>query len=222
MARFCAQCGTEVDDVAAFCPTCGHPIDRTADTEMPPAPTWPEDEPDEPADDAAPPPADDQPTRVEERPDPAVERRSVVRPTPPDARTSGGGSRPGAGQVNVPVTWPVTLSAWLMGVGSAVAALGVLVGLFDGVVNPIDLLLMLVFIGVAATIFFATSMPAVPHLRLATMAVALIGFGIALDRIGFGGAGIGELLMFLGTAAAAIGAILVEIGQDQPLGGPSQ
>ena len=49
-------------------------------------------------------------------------------------------------------------------------------------------------------------MPAVPHLRLATLSVALIGFGIALDRLGFGGAGIGELLLFLGTAAAGMGA----------------
>ena len=31
-------------------------------------------------------------------------------------------------------------------------------------------------------------------------AVALVGFGIALDRLGTGGAGIGELLLFLGTA----------------------
>ena len=36
MARFCANCGTEVDESAIFCPTCGQPIDEAAETEMPP------------------------------------------------------------------------------------------------------------------------------------------------------------------------------------------
>ncbi len=87
-------------------------------------------------------------------------------------------------------------------------------------VNPIDLLLIILLIGIAATVFFAANVPAVPHLRLATFVVVLIGFGIALDRLGFGVAGIGELLLFLGTAAAGMGCILLELGRDQPLGGP--
>jgi hypothetical protein len=53
-----------------------------------------------------------------------------------------------------------------------------------------------------------------------TLVVVLLAFGMAIDRIMFGGAGIGELLFFLGAAAAAIGAILLELGRDQPLGGP--
>jgi hypothetical protein len=30
---------------------------------------------------------------------------------------------------------------------------------------------------------------------------------------------VGELFLFLGTAMAAIGAIILELGRDQPLGG---
>jgi hypothetical protein len=30
---------------------------------------------------------------------------------------------------------------------------------------------------------------------------------------------VGELLLFLGAAAAVIGALLLELGRDQPLGG---
>jgi hypothetical protein len=116
----------------------------------------------------------------------------------------------------------VTLSAWLIGVGAAVGALGVLISLFRGVINPIDVLLLLLLIGISVTVFFAANVPAIPHLRLATLAVVLIGFGIGLDRIGFGLAGIGELLLFLGTAAAGMGCILLELGRDQPLGGPAR
>src|ERR671915_1082607 len=42
MARFCANCGTEVDESASFCPTCGQPLDEASETQMPAAPAWPE------------------------------------------------------------------------------------------------------------------------------------------------------------------------------------
>src|ERR671916_165927 len=45
MSRFCPNCGTEVDDTAVFCPTCGQPIDQEVESEMPPAPAWPDPEP---------------------------------------------------------------------------------------------------------------------------------------------------------------------------------
>jgi hypothetical protein len=140
---------------------------------------------------------------------------------PPPARNDTGRAE-GARQINLPVTWPVTLSAWLIGAGAAVGALGLIIGLFRGVINPIDLLLIILLIGIAASVFFSANVPAVPHLRLATLVVVLIGFGIGLDRIGFGVAGIGELLLFLGTAAAGMGCILLELGRDQPLGGPAR
>jgi hypothetical protein len=122
----------------------------------------------------------------------------------------------------MPITMPVTLSAWLIGGGAAFAALGVLIGLFVGFLNPVDLVLLLALIAIAVTVFFSGNVPHIPNLRLMTLAVVLIGFGMALDRLSLTRAGIAELLLFLGTAAAAIGAILLELGRDQPLGGPQR
>ena len=122
--------------------------------------------------------------------------------------------------MNVPVTMPVTLSAWLVGIGSVLAALGLVIGLFDAVLNPIELILLIALLAIAATVFFSANLPDIANLPLITLVVVLIGFGIALDRLSFGAAGVGELLLFLGTAAAAIGVILLETGHDQPLGGP--
>jgi hypothetical protein len=213
--RYCPNCGTEVDDNAVFCPTCGQPVDQVAETEMPAAPAWPDSPADQgapgPVRDATPPPApaapDDQ-TRAERRPD-AI---------PPAAAT---GPAPGQSQgpsIDLPVTAPLTLSGWLIGIGVLIAALGIVIGLFDGVLNPIELILLLGLLAIAATVFFASTLPTIPNLQLWTLVVSLIGFGIAIDRLGFRGAGAGELLLFLGTAAAAMGAIILELGRDQPLG----
>ena len=231
MARFCPNCGTEVDDTAVFCPTCGQAIDQASETEIPAAPAWPDparpaerdeaagseswSDPDRGVEPVAAAPRIEDPTRVEAAPPPQPPPPPAAAPPVPDEAA---GTRPGR-QVNLPVTWPVTMSAWLIGVGAAVAALGVLISLFRGVINPIDLLLLLLLLGIAVTVFFSASVPAFPHTRLATFVVALIAFGIALDRIGFGLAGIGELLLFLGAAAAGIGCIILELGRDQPLGG---
>ena len=236
MARFCPNCGTEVDDTAVFCPTCGQPIDQASETEIPAAPAWPDpvrpaeavasEEPDE----HEPAPrvdgwrgtdADVEQLRVDRFEDPTHVEAAPPPPSsdaaPPVAVQPGRPKEPS--QINLPVTWPIMMSGWLIGVGAAVGAVGVLLGLFRGVINPIDVLLMLLLLGIVVTVFFPTSVPAIPHLRLATFVVALIAFGMALDRIGFGGAGVGELLLFLGAAAAGIGCILLELGRDQPLGG---
>ncbi len=207
--RYCPNCGTEVDETAVFCPTCGQAIDQVAETEMPPAPAWPEPT-DAPAADAPPPQweAAADPARTEDRPQ-----------TPPPAAPPPAAPASTAGpSVSVPLTMPVTLSGWLIGVGALIGGLGIIIGLFDGVLNPIELILLLALIGISVAIFFSTTLTSFPNLRLATLVVALIGFGIALDRLGFGGAGAGELLLFLGTAAAAMGAIILELGRDQPLG----
>ena len=249
MARFCANCGTEVDDNAVFCPTCGQPIDQDVEAEMPAAPAWPEPErapaaePAEPAErDAvrepaprrpdllddehesrAPAPFAEEPTRLEsrvpeaDRPAEAPPPRSPAREGAPPADGAGGRAGPA---IDLPLTMPVTLSAWLIGGGAVLGGLGALVALFDGFGTIIDALLLVGLLAVAATVFAATHLPAFKHLRLATLAVVLVAFGVALDRLGFGAAGIGELLLFLGTAAAAIGALILELGHDQPLGRP--
>ncbi len=246
MARFCANCGTEVEENAVFCPTCGQAIDQATESEIPPAPAWPEHPPKdahadpdgeaadpelvapEPAgtsEDDAPAGRFEQPTRTEERPVQADRSDRSASPSrhatdAPEDRTGEGSSS--SGPVSLPVTMPVTLSAWLIGGGAAFAALGVLIGLFVGFLNPVDLVLLLALVAIAVTVFFSSNVPHIPNLRLMTLAVVLIGFGMALDRLSLTRAGIAELLLFLGTAAAAIGAILLELGRDQPLGGPQR
>jgi hypothetical protein len=247
VARYCANCGTEVDDSAVFCPTCGQPVEDVDPSDLPPAPAWPDPAASdlEDADDraAAPETAEehwdepvaDAPTRIEERPAPPSEPEiAPERPlAPPAPRESRGESRepgeprdrerdPDRRPIDLPLTMPVTVSGWLIGIGSVLAAIGLVVILVVGVLNVLDLLLLLALLTVAATIFFAAHLPGMPHLRLVTLVVVLIAFGVALDRVGFRGGGIGELLFFLGTAAAAIGAIILEAGQDQPLGGPQR
>lgn len=253
MARYCVNCGTEVDESAVFCPTCGQPIEDGGPAEMPAAPSWPdpaaaEDRPrvEDSAHREEPAPAErrpepepetepgaeperapsDVPTRVEQRPPPGGDAAAAPPPgsgephgavEPGDERGDGG-----LPQIDLPITTPVTLSGWLIGIGSVLAALGLIVILIGTVLNVIDLLLLLAMVGVAATVFFTARLPAVPHLRLATLVVVLIAFGVALDRVGFRGGGAGELLLFMGSAAAAMGAIILELGQDQPLGGPQR
>lgn len=227
MTRFCPSCGTEVDESALFCPSCGHPLEPAEPAglaepaERAPRP-GPEAGPAVPPV-AAPTPAprsdrddgpDDDPGRTEAHPRPAAsgarEARAEVAPAV--------AARPDR-QIEIPVTWPTTLSGWLIGIGIALAALGVLIGIVDRAFNPVDVLLLPVLLLVAVTVFFSAAVPRFHHLALATLAVTLVAFGIGLDRIGFGGAGLAELLLFLGAAAAAIGAIVLAVGHDQPLGG---
>lgn len=263
MTRFCANCGTEVDDNAVFCPTCGQPIDQETESEMPPAPAWPEPEPvarasrlaDEPPGpeeaEPEPPPRDDlgwspalrapEPDREplpEPEPSPAdvtrvvetqsdgdadagVDAAPAPAAAPPRASGPSPSRLPARPAVDLPLTMPVTVSGWLIGGGAALAAIGALIALFDGIGSAIDVLMLIGLLGVAASVFLSDRLPHVPQLRLITLAIVLVAFGVALDRLGFGRAGAGELLLFLGTAAAAIGAIVLETGRDQPLGGPS-
>ena len=257
MTRFCANCGTEVDDNAVFCPTCGQPIDQDVESEMPPAPSWPEPPPRateaghepfrpdedeaagteaprredpawapepevgpeaaEPADEPVPEPGPAEVTRVVEPPPPAPAPGPSRPGMPPPSEPR----EPAGPVVDLPLTMPVTLSAWLIGGGALLGAIGALIALFDGLGTAIDVLLLVGLLGVAASVFLSDRLPHVPQLRLITLAVLLVAFGVALDRLGFGRAGAGDLLLFLGTAAAAIGAIILETGRDQPLGGPS-
>jgi hypothetical protein len=161
---------------------------------------------------------------VEPQPEPDVEPAPAPAFTapPPRANIPPPASRePARPAVDLPLTMPVTLSAWLIGGGAALGALGALIAAFDGLGTAIDVLLLIGLLAVAASVFLSDRLPHVPQLRLITLSVVLVAFGVALDRLGFGRAGAGDLLLFLGTAAAAIGAIILETGRDQPLGGPS-
>lgn len=236
MTRFCASCGTEVDDTAVFCPTCGQPIDQETETEMPPAPAWPDPEPrvapperaeagaagPHPAAPEPPPREQTEQTEWSSGPDTAeAPPRPAPGPRPAPATPPPAAREPDRPAVDLPLTMPVTLSAWLIGGGAALGAIGALIALFDGLGTAIDLLLLIGLLAVAASVFLSDRLPHVPQLRLITLSVALVAFGVTLDRLGIGRAGAGDLLLFLGTAAAAIGAIILETGRDQPLGGPS-
>ncbi len=225
MLRYCRNCGTEVDETVVFCPTCGQSIDQAAETEaepeMPPAPAWPEPETQAPpsADPATQEWADPDAGTAADAPPPTADAPPPAAAAAPVQPQEPGAAPPSAAGSQLPFTAPVTLSGWLIGGGAAVGALGALVGLLDGSANLIEILLLVVLLGIAASVFAASVMPAIPHLRLATLVVVLVGFGVALDRIGFGGGGAATLLIFLGTAAAGIGGIILELGRDQPLGG---
>ena len=205
MIHYCPNCGTEVDETAAFCPTCGQPLDevREAGGAAPAASAAPADEP------AASAAAPVEPTRA------------YRAEAPPASAQPVGPQTSSLPRVELPITWPVMLSGWLIGIGALVATLGLIV-IFFSYLNPIDLVLLVLLILVAATVFLSASLPAVPHQRLAIMAVALVGLGVALDRIGFGSAGLGALLLFLGTAGVSAGALLAEIGRDRPMATPGR
>lgn len=154
---------------------------------------------------------------------------TVPPPTPPpadarpaDARpatvTPAAGARPTGAQVELPFTWPVTLSGWLIGVGSLVGALSLLLD-FRTFVNPVTLIAFLLLLAVAASVFLASNLPDIPNRRLWVLVVVIVAFGIALDRVGFGTSFAG-VVYFLGTLAAAIGAVILELGRDRPMGGP--
>lgn len=224
----CANCGTEVDEEAAFCPSCGQSLAPAASTpSAPPAPAWHPDE-EEPG------VADGQPAAAWSRPDSVEEVEEVEVPTQPRAEepprepvAPPRGSTPavppsGASQVNLPFTWPVTLSSWLVGGGAFIGALALFVD-FRLFSNPITIVLLVLLLAVAATVFLASAIPAIAYLQLMVMATIFAGLGVALDRIGFGSVGgIGSAILLLAMIVAATGVIIAETGRDRPWAGPGQ
>jgi hypothetical protein len=237
--RFCPNCGTEVEADARFCPSCGTTLSLRAEeesprpeaAELPAAPAWP--------------PPDDQATRVESAVEPEPEAAPAPEPQPdqelePEARPAAaeepddavsagpppppalpapavrGGSTAGGG-LDLPITWPTTLSGWLIGGGSLLGALA----LTPRLGNVVSLLLFLALVGVAATVFLAERVPDMPRQRLAILAVSMVGLGIGLARAGFSVQG-ADTVFLVAMLAAAGGALLIELDRDRPLPPPSQ
>ncbi len=235
--HFCGICGTEVDETAVFCPSCGNPIEPDAQqADIPPAPAWPEPEtaaqgepkPD-PETAIEPAPMRESAQMGEPEPDPeqthdarpSARRAPAAEPPAPPvvAAPVPGGPRRGIGeQVELPFTWPVMLSGWLIGVGSLVAALSLLLD-FRTFANPVTLIVFLLLLAVSASVFLASNIPDFAHRRLWVLVVAVAAFGIGLWRVGFG-ANFAGVVFFLAVLAAAGGTIMVELGRDRPLGGP--
>ena len=157
--------------------------------------------------------------RPSARPGPAAEPPPPPVAAAPAAGPSAGGERRGLGeQVELPFTWPVMLSGWLIGVGSLVAALSLLLD-FRTFANPVTLILFLLLLAVSASVFLASNIPDFANRRLWLLVVVVAAFGIGLWRVGFG-ANFAGVVFFLAALAAAAGAIMVELGRDRPLGGP--
>lgn len=240
---FCPNCGTEVDDDARFCPTCGRtllvaepedeaamptgdeptasvrrqePAAGAASEPIPPAPSWPPSEPE---------PAEQQPPAAEATQaapaEHAAEPEPAPAPTPPPPAAHApppvqpGAPPPTRTEPDLPFTWPVMLSGWLIGAGSGLAALTLLPVLG----NPLNLLLFVALLAIAASVFLADRVPTIPHQRLATLAVALVALGIALERAAFRVSGIDTIFLVMVVAAAA-GALLLELGRDRPVPPP--
>lgn len=221
--RYCPSCGTEVDADARFCPTCGITLEDDDQPELPAAPAWPQPEPPrgepEPAVQDAAVPEEAAPLRAEAAPPepgpaapvsqaPRMEPAQPVPPAPP----------PGAG-IDLPFTWPTTLSGWLIGIGSAVGALA----LIPNLGNLVSLLLLLALTGVAAAVFLADRVPHVPRLRLWILVISMVGLGVALDRAGIGFVQRGsDGVLLIAMLAAAGGALLIELDRDRPMPPPER
>jgi hypothetical protein len=112
----------------------------------------------------------------------------------------------------------VTLSGWLIGAGSLAAALTLLVRLG----NPLNLLIFVALLAIAASVFLADRLPTIPNQRLAILAVLTVSLGVALERAAFRIQGV-ESVFLIAMILAAGGALLLELGRDRPvppLGGP--
>ena len=245
--RFCPSCGTEIEGDARFCPSCGTTLSLREDDAqkppqdaavLPPAPAWPP--PETPTsrsemtdpDSAQPPwtPAEDELTRAEAPPDLAPEpepapppgeaqryAQSAAPPPLPPPPAASGRSTPGAGGLDLPITWPTMLSGWLIGGGAVVGALA----LIPRLGSVVSLLLFLALVGVAATVFLADRVPDVPRQRLAILAVSMVGLGIGLEGAGFSFQGAATVFL-VAMLAAAGGALLIELDRDRPMPPPTQ
>jgi hypothetical protein len=122
---------------------------------------------------------------------------------------------PAAGSGGLALSWPTTLSGWLIGGGSALAALGLIASLD----RAISALFFIALLWISASVFLAERIPQVPRQRFAVLATTLIGLGVALDRAGFTVRG-WDTAFLIGMLAAAGGALLIELDRDRPMPPP--
>jgi hypothetical protein len=245
--RYCPSCGTEVDADARFCPTCGITLESDEQPELPAAPAWPEPEPPRAAAEPPPPAAEPEsfdtsrahdaadvtrdipavgipPAAAPEEPAsqrPAPEPRSAPVSQPPrmePAQPVPHAPPQGTG-IDMPFSWPTTLSGWLIGIGSAVGALA----LIPNFGNVVSLLLFLGLAGVAAAIFLPDRLPKIPRLRMWVLVITMVGLGVALDRAGIGFIQRGtDSVLLIAMLAAAGGALLIELDRDRPMPPPQR
>lgn len=220
--RYCPSCGTEVDADARFCPTCGITLDDDAQPELPAAPGWPQAQPAHDAGEPGPAETADlnavPEAAVPEAPEPPPAAAAAQPPRVEPAQPVPAAPPAEAG-IDLPFTWPTTLSGWLIGIGSAVGALA----LIPNFGNVVSLLLFLALIGVAAAIFLSDRVPDVPRLRLWILVIAMVGLGVALDRAGIGFVQRGtDSVLLIAMLAAAGGALLIELDRDRPMPPPGR
>lgn len=230
---FCPKCGTEVDEDARFCPTCGQTLaidepealEDAASEPLPAAPAWPPPEPAQPPEapgpGEAPEPAVDGPEpepQLERGPEPVPQQVAATAPAPdPRAATPpppppAPGTPPTTSAPDMPFTWPTTLSGWLIGAGSAFAALSLLPRLG----NPLDLLLFVALLAISASIFLADRIPRIERQRLIVLVVLVLGLGVALERAAFAFRGV-HTIFLIAMILAAGGAMLIELDRDRPV-----
>jgi hypothetical protein len=248
-AAFCPSCGRPLDDdrPAMKPPPTWDEADETRDGQQTVAWTRPAAEaadepaeaqgtepPDEPEPEPEPEPAlRREPETADERPSAGAKPNDQGPPSrEPAPATSPSGRRSGRSlpSIAIPVSWPVTLSGWLIGIGALVGVIAFFLpwtiapaaGFLDrwGLTSATNLLLLAALVAIAISVFFSAHVPDFAHRRLAILVVVLIGLGVGLDRLGIGAAGSGAVLFFLAMLAATIGALLVEVGADRPLSGP--
>ncbi len=162
---------------------------------------------------------------------PPWRRGAAYRAAAPPSRAAPSGpapARPGALRPEGIVRPPETLSGWLIGAGALVGIVAMLLpwvvsGTYTGgwgLASGINLLFTLVLIGVLVVIFLPHLVPAIPQRDLILLAIALLGVGVGLDRLGLPLTGTGAMIFLIGMLACATGALLAQLGMDRQVGGP--
>jgi hypothetical protein len=139
-------------------------------------------------------------------------------------------ARPGALRPEGIIRPPTTLSGWLIGGGALVAVVGMLLpwvvsGTYTGswgLASGINLLFTLVLLALLVLIFLPHLVPDLPEGKLVLLAIALIGVGMGLDRLGLPLTGSGAMVFLIGMLACAAGAFLAQLGLDRAVGGTSR